>query len=64
MVFSFDGGDDGVRVFGPAERSRIGVGLGEEAIDCGLQLDDGPEYAAFEPPLGQLGKDTFDSIEP
>jgi hypothetical protein len=64
LVPSFDGSDDGVWVSGPTEGPRIGIGLGEEAINGGLQLDDGAEYAAFEPPLGQLGKETFDSIEP
>ena len=46
------------------EGPRIGIDLSEEAIDGGLQFDDRAEYAAFQPPLGQLGKDTFDSIEP
>ena len=64
MVPSSDGRDDGVWVFGPMEGPRIGVDLSEEAIDGGLQFDDGAEYAVFQPPLGQLGKDTFDSIEP
>jgi len=46
------------------EGSRVGIDLSEEAIDGGLQFDDRAEYAAFQPPLGQLGKDTLDSIEP
>jgi hypothetical protein len=40
LVPSFDGSDDGVWVFGPTEGARIGIGLGEEAIDGGLQLDE------------------------
>ena len=44
------------------EGPRIGIDLSEKAIDGGLQFDDRAEYAAFQ--LGQLGKDTFDSIEP
>jgi hypothetical protein len=38
--------------------------LGEEAIDGGLQFDDGLENAALEAPLGQGGKETLDGIEP
>jgi hypothetical protein len=46
------------------EGPRIGIDFSEEAIDGGLQFGDGAECAAFQAPLGQLGKDTFDSIEP
>ena len=64
LVPSFDGGDDFIRVLGPSKGSRVGVGLGEEAIDGGLQLDDGSEHAAFEPPLGELREEAFDGVEP
>ena len=59
-----DGGDDLVWVLGPAEGSRVGVGFGDEAIDGGLQLDDGAEHAAFQSSRGQLGKEAFDGVEP
>ena len=40
------------------------VVFGEEAIDGGLQVDDGSEHATLEPPLGQRGEEALDSIEP
>ena len=61
---SFDGGDDFVWVLGPAEGSWICVGFGEEALDGGLEFDDGSEDATFEPPLCQLGEVAFDGVEP
>ena len=33
------------------EVSGHGVGLGEEGVDGGMQVDDGPEDAALEPSL-------------
>ena len=35
-------------VCGPCEWLRFGVGLGEEAVDGGLEVDDGAEDAAFK----------------
>jgi len=51
---SSDGGDDFVGVCIPCEGLRFGVGLGEEAVDGGLGVDDGAEEAAFQaaPSLG------------
>ena len=40
------------------------VGLGEEAVDGGLQIDDGSEDAALEAALGELGEEALDGIEP
>ncbi len=37
---SSDGGDDFVGVCGPCEGLRFGVGLGEEAVDGGLEVDE------------------------
>ena len=48
LVPSSDGGDDFVGVCGPCEGLRFGVGLGEEAVDGGLEVDDGAEDAAFQ----------------
>jgi hypothetical protein len=45
LVPSSDGGDDFVGVCGPCEGLRVGVGLGEEAVDGGLEVDDGAEDA-------------------
>ena len=61
---SFDGGDNFVGICGPEEGFRVGVLLGDEAIDGGLKVDNGVEYAALQPSLGQLGKEAFDGIEP
>ncbi len=64
LVPSSDGGDDFVRILGPAEGAGVLVDLCEEAIDGGLQRDDGVEDAAFEAPLAQLGEQAFDRVEP
>jgi hypothetical protein len=40
------------------------VRLGKEAIDDGLEIDDGAEDAAFEAAAGQLGEVAFDGVEP
>src|SRR4051794_15219754 len=37
--------DDVVRISRPDERLGVGVGLGKKAVDRGLQLDQGAEYA-------------------
>ena len=49
-----DGGDDLVRVLGPVEGTRVGIGVGEEAVDSGLERDEGMEDAALEAPLGEM----------
>src|SRR6516225_6128489 len=59
-----DGGDDPVGVGGPDERLGRIVGLGEEAVDGGLEVDDRLEHAAFEPSLGQLGEEALHGVEP
>ena len=40
MVPAFDGGDDFVGIGGPGEWLWVVVGVGEEAIDGGLEVDD------------------------
>ena len=64
LVPSSDGGDDFVGIGGPDEGLGIGVGLVEEAVDGGLEVDDRAEDAAFQAPLGQLGEEALDGIEP
>src|SRR5271154_3736404 len=59
-----DGGDDFVGVFGPCERLRCLVVVGEIAIYRGLEVDNALEDAALESPLGQDGEEALDSIEP
>jgi hypothetical protein len=41
-----------------------GVGLGEEAVEGGLEVDDGAEDAAFQAAPGQPGEEALDRIEP
>ena len=36
----------------------------DEAVDGGLQVDDGVKYAVFQASPGELGKETFDRVEP
>ena len=64
MVPSFYGSDDLVWVGGPGERFRVFVGFGDEAIDCGLEIDEGMEDAPFEAPPGEFGEETLDGVEP
>jgi hypothetical protein len=33
--------------------------LGDEAVDGGLQVDDGPEHAALQASAGQLGEEAL-----
>jgi len=42
--------DDGIGVGGPHEWFGTGIGLLQEAVDGGLEIDDAFEDAAFEPP--------------
>jgi len=51
LVTAFDGGDDFVRAGGPGEGFRVGVVLGEEAVDGGLEVDDRSEDAAGPSPI-------------
>ena len=56
--------DDGIGVGGPDEWFGIGIGLLQEAVDGGLEIDDAFEDAAFEPPPCQLGEEALDGVEP
>ncbi len=57
MVPAFDGGDDFVWIGGPYEGLWPGVVFGEEAVDGGLEVDDGMEDAAPEAALRQFGEE-------
>lgn len=61
---SSDCGDDAVGIGRPSEWFRIIVGLGEEAVDGGLKVDDGAEDTPFQSAPGELGKEALDGIEP
>src|SRR5882672_8348617 len=60
----FDGCDDFVGVGGPSEGLWHLICLGDEAVDGGLEIEDGSEDAAFQSPLGQLGEVTLHGVEP
>jgi len=61
---TLDGCDDFVGVGGPCEGFGLLVVLSEEAIDSGLEVDNGVEDAALEATPRQLGEEAFDGIEP
>jgi hypothetical protein len=64
LVPSVNGGDDFIWVGGPDEGLGIMVGLGDEAIDGGLEFDDRVKDAALEASPGEFGEEAFDGIEP
>jgi hypothetical protein len=64
LIPASDGGDDLVRIGGPDEGPGIVIGLGEEALDGGLEIDEGSKGAALQSSLGQLGEEALDGIEP
>ena len=59
-----DGGDDFVWVFGPSKRFGVLISLFDEAVDGGLESDDGVENATLQSAVCQLGEKTFNSIDP
>jgi hypothetical protein len=59
-----DRGDDFVWVGGPGEGLRLLIVVFEEAVDRGLQVDDGPKDAALEPALCQGREEALDRVEP
>ena len=61
---SSDGGDDFVWIGDPGEGPWIAVGLGEEAVDGGLKVDDRSEDAALQAAFGQLGEEALNGVEP
>jgi len=64
LVPSLDGGDDFVGVGGPCEGLRVGVGLGDEAVDGGLHIDDGVEDTALQSTPAEFGEKPLDGVEP
>jgi hypothetical protein len=64
LIPAFDGCDDFIRIGGPNEWFGIVVGLGNETLDGGLEIDEGSKYTALQSALAQLGKEAFDGIEP
>ena len=64
MLPAFDSSEDALWVGGPDEWFGIGIGLGDEAIDGGLEIKDGSEHAALEAATRELGEEAFDRVEP
>src|SRR5207248_1781287 len=48
----------------PDERFGIVVGLGKEALDGGLEIDERSEHPTLQSSLAQLGEEARDRIEP
>ena len=61
---SFGGGDDIVGLCFPCEGRWVLVVLGDEAVDGGLEVDEGVEDATLEPSPRELGEEPFDGIQP
>ena len=64
MPPAIDGGDDFVGIGRPDEGLWLVVGLGEEAVDGGLEVDDRVKDTALQAASGELGEVAFDGIEP
>ena len=64
MVPAPDGGDDSVGIGGPGEGPGFGIVVVEEAVDGGLEVDDGAEDAALQGALGQGGEEGLDGVQP
>lgn len=59
-----DSGDDAVRIGGPDEGLRVGVVVGDEEVDGGLEIDHRAEDAALQPASGEPGEEALDGVEP
>ena len=64
MLPAFDSSEDALWVGGPDEWFGIGVSLGDEAVDGGLEIKDGSEYASLEATARELGEEAFDRVGP
>lgn len=65
MERSVSCGDDIVGIGFPDEWFRVcSIVLTDEAVDGGLEIDDGMEDTVPEPAPGEFGKEAFDGIEP
>ena len=62
MVPAPDSSDDSVGIGGPGEGLGVIVGLAQEAVDGGLEIDDRSEHAAFEAALAELGEEASTAL--
>ena len=63
MFPTLDAFDDPIWIGCPGEWFRLGVVFLDEAVDSGLELDEGSEYAAFQPPPREFCEKALDGIE-
>ena len=64
MLPAFDSSENAVGVGGPYERLWVSVGLGDEAIDSGLQIDERVKDAALEAAAGQAREEGLNCVQP
>ena len=65
MEPSISGGDDVIGIGFPDEWLWfVGIVFTDEAVDGGLEIDDGLEDAVLEPAPGEFGEEALDGIEP
>jgi len=56
-VPSFDSGDNFVRIGCPCEGFGLVIMFGEEAVDGGLEINDGVKNTAFQAAFGEFGEE-------
>ena len=61
---TFDSGNNFVWIGGPGEGFGVVVGLDDEAVNGGLQINEGVEDAPVETPLGEFSEEVFNGIGP
>ena len=59
LLPAFDSGEDALWIGGPYEGLGIGVCLGDEVVDGGLQVNDGSEHASLEATARELGEEAW-----
>ena len=64
MVPAPDSSDNLIRIGFPDEGLRLLIVLLDEAIDGGLEIDDGSKDTSLQSALCELGEEAFDGIEP
>ena len=65
MEPSVSSSDDIVGIGFPDEGFRVfGIVFTNEAVDGGLEIDEGMEHAVFEPAAGEFGEEALDGVEP
>ena len=55
--------DNLIGIGSPGEGFRVVIGFCDEAVDGGLEVDEGMEDTTLEPPRGEFGEEALDSVE-